>query len=217
MDRMVEIFENSEAANLLRARLPYLFQLAEIDCSRAHKVGMEVGSLRERILIAFLINHFGKKNVQTEIPITEHETDVKLFNQPVSIKTITGAGRVKMAWTVDRLKSREFLENYKPKCAILLVHIRWGCVGGLFYIPLEAQTRVFKELGRARYLNLPKEGTNPRGVDINPEALLKLISQHDTRRIDINWQLSTITNYSPYDRWLDHWNGKNESQVERKT
>jgi len=51
---------------------------------------MEVGSLRERIIVALLIYKFGEENVKTDIPITEPEVDVKLFNQPISIKTITG-------------------------------------------------------------------------------------------------------------------------------
>ena len=50
---------------------------------------MEVGSLHERIIIALLIYKFGEANVETEIPITEPEVDVKLFGEPVSIKTIT--------------------------------------------------------------------------------------------------------------------------------
>ena len=51
---------------------------------------MEVGSVREKIIIALLIYKFGKENVETEIPITEPEVDVKLFGNPVSIKTIYG-------------------------------------------------------------------------------------------------------------------------------
>ena len=39
---------------------------------------MEVGSLRERIIIALLIYKFGEANVETEIPIREPEDYVKL-------------------------------------------------------------------------------------------------------------------------------------------
>ncbi|CAD7771606.1 Restriction endonuclease ThaI [Candidatus Methanoperedenaceae archaeon GB50] len=49
---------------------------------------MEVGSLRERIIISLLIYKFGEANVETEIPITEPEVDVKLFGEPVSIKQL---------------------------------------------------------------------------------------------------------------------------------
>ncbi len=90
--RLAEIFEDKELVNRIKNKLPYLFQIAELESSRAGKIGMEVGSLRERIIIALLIYKFGEENVETEIPITEPEVDVKLFGKPISIKTITGKG-----------------------------------------------------------------------------------------------------------------------------
>jgi len=90
--RLIEIFEDEKLVEKIKRKLPYLFHLVELEASRAGKVGMEVGSLREKILIALLIYRFGQDNVETEIPITEPEVDVKLFGQPVSIKTITGMG-----------------------------------------------------------------------------------------------------------------------------
>jgi len=73
----------------IQAKLPELFYLAELESSRAGKVGMEVGSARERILIAPLIYKFGQENVETNLPITEPEEDVKVFGNPISIKTIS--------------------------------------------------------------------------------------------------------------------------------
>jgi hypothetical protein len=46
--RLVEIFEDKKLVDKIGKRLPYLFQLAELESSRAGKVGMEVGSLREK-------------------------------------------------------------------------------------------------------------------------------------------------------------------------
>ena len=93
--------------------MPTLFQLAEIDSSRAGKIGMEIGSVRERIIIALLIYRFGEENVKSDIPITKPETDVILFGKPVSIKTITGnLGGVKLIWTVDAKKALDFSKNY---------------------------------------------------------------------------------------------------------
>lgn len=43
--RVVEIFEDQALVERIRNRLPYLFQLAELESSRGDKVGMEVGSL----------------------------------------------------------------------------------------------------------------------------------------------------------------------------
>lgn len=88
---LVRLFEDEEVVARVKQRLPRLFQLAELESSRAGKVGMQVGSIRENIIVALLIYKFGEENVETEIPITEPEMDVRLFGEPVSIKTKTGS------------------------------------------------------------------------------------------------------------------------------
>jgi hypothetical protein len=202
--RLIEIFEDDKVAAKIRKRLPYLFQVAELESSRAGKVGMEVGSLREKIVIALLMYKFGEDNVATQIPITEPEIDVSLFGHPISIKTITGFGGVKFSWTVDAQKAREFAKNYVPKTDILLVQIKWNGLGSLSYIPLEVQQRTLREMDREKYFKLPKPGTNPRGVEISNEALLRLLKNKDTRRIQIFWQRTPIK-FEPYRRWIDCW------------
>lgn len=205
--RLIEIFEDDELVNKIEKRLPHLFQIAELESSRAGKVGMEVGSLREKILIALLIYKFGEQSVETRIPITEPEVNVKVFGHPISIKTITGMGGVKFSWTVDAEKALEFVETYSPKTDILLVQIRWGGIGNFFYIPLEVQQRIFKSMGRNRYFKLPKPGTNPRGVEVSKEALLLLIKDKGTKSMRIVWERSQIE-YNPYQRWVDYWKEK---------
>jgi hypothetical protein len=78
-NHLLEIFEDSKLVEKIKRRLPYLFQLAELESSRAGKVGMEAGSVRERIIVALLIYKFGDENVEAEIPITEPEVDVILY------------------------------------------------------------------------------------------------------------------------------------------
>jgi hypothetical protein len=191
---LLEIFEDEKLIEKIKRRLPYLFQLAELESSRAGKAGMEVGSVRERIIVALLIYKFGEINVETEIPITEPEVDAKLFGEPVSIKTITGKGfsGVKLIWTVDAEKAEEFRENYYPHYDILFVQINWNGVGGFFYIPLNVQKEVFDKIGKRNYIKLPKPGTNPRGVEIAKEALSSLIRDDESKSIPINWLRTKI-------------------------
>ncbi len=85
-----EIFEDEVLSERIRNKLPHLFSIAELESSRAGKIGMEVGSTREKILIALLIYKFGERNVETHIPITEPEIDVRLFGHPLSIKDNNG-------------------------------------------------------------------------------------------------------------------------------
>jgi len=211
-NRLIEIFEDEKLIEKIKNRLPHLFQLAEFESSRAGKIGMEVGSVRERIIVALLIYKFGEANVESEIPITEPEVDVKLFGKPISVKTITGNSfsGVKMIWTVDAEKARQFSEEYQPSYDILLVQINWGKEGGFYYIPINAQKRLFDKIGRKKYIKLPKAGTNPRGVEITKEALTNLVEDSETKVIEINWQRSEIK-FNPYKRWVDLWKeDKNE-------
>jgi len=204
--RLSEIFEDKAIVDRIKKRLPYLCQLAEKECSRAGKIGMQVGSMRENIIAALLIYKFGESNVNSDIPITKPEVDIEIFGKPVSIKTITGKGfgGVKLVWTVDATKAIEFRETYFPQCDLLFVQIVWESKGGFYYIPLEIQKRVFEHMGKEAYIRLPKPGTNPRGAEITKEALLRLVQDNETRVIDIVWRKSKI-DYSPYKRWVDHW------------
>lgn len=201
-----ELFEDKNIIGKIQNKLPKLFQLAELESSRAEKIGMEVGQVREKIIVALFIYKFGERNVQTEIPITKAETDVIVYNNPISIKTITGRnfGGVKLIWTVDKVKAKEFLDNYSPSCDMVLVQINWNNIGGFYYIPREVQTEVFKKLGRTKYIKLPVEGTNPRGVEISTEGLVNLIEYRETFIIPINWTKENI-DFKPFQRWLEFW------------
>lgn len=183
------IFDDPILVDKIKATLPKLFFLAEQDASRAGKVGMEIGSVRERILIALMMTKFGAENVKVDIPITETEIDVLVYNHPISIKTISGAkiGGVKAVWTVDAQKAREFVANYKPKYDMLMVQVNWGGPGVFAYIPLKVQEEVFSAFGRDKYFLLPKQGTNPRGVEISRDAMLRLSLHSDTKKIVISW------------------------------
>jgi hypothetical protein len=204
--KLIDIFTDKNLVEKIKIRLPYLFQLAELESSRAGKTGMEVGSVRERIIVALLIYKFGEANIETEIPITESEVDAKLFGEPVSVKTITGKslGGVKLIWTVDAQKAIEFRKNYYPSCDILLVQINWGDTGGFFYIPVDLQEKLFDKMGRENYIKLPKAGTNPRGAEITKESLSNLVADKQCQRIIIEWQKTKI-DFNPYKKWVDFW------------
>ena len=203
---LTEIFDDYALIDKIKRRLPYLYRLAELESSRAGKIGMEVGSIREKIIIALLIYKFGENKVNTDISIIEPEVDVELFGKPISIKTITGSGLsgVKLIWTVDAQKAKEFRKDYYPRCDIFLVQIVWNSMGGFYYIPRKAQERLIEDIGREKYIKLPVPGTNPRGVEITQKALAQLVKDKDTKSIEIHWQKPQI-DYHPYKRWVDYW------------
>ena len=89
-----KLFDDNLIIRRVKNKLPHLFQLAELESSRNGKVGMEIGSARERILIALLMHQFGKDVVDPNIPITAPETDVYVDGEPLSIKTVTTKGKL---------------------------------------------------------------------------------------------------------------------------
>jgi hypothetical protein len=210
--RLNELFEDGNLVEKIQRKLPNLFAIAEKESQRAGKTGMEVGSIRERIIIALLIHKFSETNITTNLPITESEVDVQLCGYPISIKSITGNGGVKVVWTVDAKSSMNFLKHYSPTCDIILVKIQKGIsnisskstAGGLFWIPLDVQRKLLDKIGKENYLKLPKEGTNPRGVELNGKSLLMLLQDDNTKYIPIIWKNVEIT-YDPYKRWVEYW------------
>ena len=174
-EQIISILSEKHNIRLLQDKLPKLFEIAEIDSSRAGTIGMEVGNLRERIIVAYFMVILGEGLVNYQIPTTEPETDLIIAEVPVSIKTKTGKGYsgVKLAWTVDPEKAKLFVNTYKPTCPIIFIQIDWESQeGGFFFIPIEVQKKFFEKLGRDKYLKLPKPGTNPRGIEIHFKTLL---------------------------------------------
>jgi hypothetical protein len=204
--RIITLFSEAKTVQKIQNKLPKLFQLAELESQRAGRVGMEVGSIRERIIVSLLIYRFGEENVYTNIPITEPEIDVKLFGLPISIKTKTGTNLsgVKISWTVDAKNAAEFQKGYSPSCDMIFVQINWEKTGYLFYFPVEIQLDILKFLGKERYIKLPSEGTNPRGVELSSEAL-KLLTEHkNCFKVPIEWKKEEMK-FNAFKRWVDLW------------
>ncbi len=200
------LFDDPELVKQIQQKLPLLFLMAELDNSRNGKLGMEIGSARERIIIALLMHKFGEGLVDPNLPITMAEVDVLVKNEPLSIKTVSGkqAGGIKLIWTVDPQKAKQFADHYQPTCDILLAHINWGGVGHLYLIPTEVQSRLLSKIGRELYMKLPKPGTNPRGVELSKDAIQLLIADPETLRIPINFEREVST-HNAYERWLNLW------------
>ena len=205
-----EIFDDSLIVRRIKNKLPKLFQLAELESSRDGKIGMEIGSVRERIIIALLMFKYGIDIVNNSVRITEPEVDVFVKGEPLSIKTVStkttrlNAG-IKLMWTVDAKKALDFKREYLPKCDLLLIQINWNGIGKLCLFSIDSQRKILNDIGCDRYIKLPKEGTNPRGVEISSEALNLLLECEDTRTIEIPFARGDIDYREVYTKWLDAW------------
>lgn len=207
MVNIVDIFTDTEITEKIKKKLPFLFTIAEAEASRGGKLGMEIGSVRERVIIALLRYYFGKKNISDEITITEKEVDVEVHQEKMSIKTKTGnhLSGIKAVWTVDWDQVDSFIKSFTPSIGMLLVQIVWNEEkGGFFFIPKNAQDEVFGNLGRNGYFKKPPRKTNPRGVEYSKTAIEAMLSHKDTRKIKIKWTRSN-TKIDVYKKWEECW------------
>jgi hypothetical protein len=205
-DYISEILADEALIKKIQNKLPELFQIAEIDNSRDGKLGMEIGSAREKIIIALFIYKFGIEQVKIDIPITENEIDVIVMNQAISIKTVTGKkiNGIKLIWTVDQEKALNFRQTYTPNSDLILIQINWQSLGYIYFIPLTSQIEVLEKLSLFEYIKLPKPGTNARGVELSSHGIRELINHPFTKNIEIFWQRKNIK-YNSYERWIEYW------------
>lgn len=181
-----------------------------MESQRNGKIGMEVGSTREKILIALLMYKFGLDDVNANLPITEPEIDVIVKEEPLSIKTVTtkngrwGNG-IKLVWSVDANTASNFKSHYAPSCDMLLAQIQWNDTGFLYLFSKQAQTEIMNRLGKDGYMKLPTPGTNARGVELTSSALNELVSHSSTKKIEIFFEKEELDYREVYTKWLDAW------------
>ena len=195
--------DNQDFQNKVKNNLPMLFRKAELETMRGGKIGMEVGVIRERIIVSLLLSAFGQDNILTEVAASENSKDVEVFGDEISIKTFTNNNYegVKVFWASDNTIIKETCNKFKPKSNILLAQIKWGCnEGGVFYIPVEVQNEIFNRVGVGNYLKI--NNRNNRGISINKDILKEMINHPSTSRIEIKWGNPEIE-YNVYDRWIN--------------
>jgi len=188
--------------------LPTLFNIVELENRRGKKLSMEVGTARERVIIALFMYAYTPESIVLPPP-TLPNYDVLVNNRPVSIKTRTGSGYsgVKLVWTVDWSKVSQFAKTYSPSSDMLFVNINWGTDnGGFFLFPLKVQQEVFRQFGKM-YIKLPTKGTNPRGVELSAHAMHQLQEHKDTLSLKIHWQRdkNLLVEQALYGRWIELW------------
>ena len=199
---VVELFSDTERIKKFLNGLPLAFELAQLEFPKGNPA---VGLFREHVIVGFFKYELGGDKVKATQSGTQRGFDVQICGKPLSIKTITGSGQIKVLWTVDPLQiGKEIASGYKPAYDILLVMIYWGREReSVFYIPLEAQRKVYDALGGKDYLHAAV-GQNHRGVSLSKLAKNKLISDEGTCKHRINWEKQKIS-HNPYERWESFW------------
>lgn len=202
---------NQQFREKIERILPTLFNMAELESKRGNKIGMEVGNVREKIIIALFMYVYGQDSVSFP-PTTSHELDVILHDNPISIKTKLYKKNcdydgVKLTWTTDWQKVQEFMAKYRPQSDMVFVNVVWGGSGAFHIIKKETQQKALDDNSIHWYCKIPRQGTNFRGVPMSKEALQLLAEHHDTQKIPINWvrDRSLLEERALYRRWEELW------------
>ena len=198
---IIELFSDRNATTKFTLGLPQAFERASLELPGGNPA---VGFLREHAITGFFKGYFGDR---AKIPAegNKREFDVDICGHQLSIKTVTGRGRVKVLWTADTYSvNAEIDGGYSPSCDMFLTRIFWEQKKeSVFYIPKEVQIEVFESDGADNYLSSATM-TNNRGIEISTLSMNTLQAHADTRKLSVNWEKLGIE-YTPYDRWEDFW------------
>ena len=201
---LANLINNDSAVDMLREGLPHAFEIAAAEASRVRlnkgtglarsTTGQEVGVLRERVILGYLISQLGEVNVQLPAPGASM-VDASIAGQPLEIKTVTKRGLVTAKWTSDNSSVDQVLEEFAFTSDLLLVRIWWDSdQGSMFFIPVEVLSEVAASF--PDFLQ-SQRGTNNRGIKIK-DAFMKQVERHDsTVKVPIDWRRSDEALQSP--------------------
>ena len=196
---IVKILRSPYFIGNIERKLPPAFEMVGQQTS-----GPEVGGLREAVLIGMFMAFFGDEQVVPNESAVKADIDCYVGDGPLSIKTVTGKAlnNVRIKWTVDPEKVREFIDTFKPTCDLLIVRILWEAQGRISYLPLETQQQAYAKLGTGYFDYRP--GTNTRGVNLSRAALESMEKDPKATIVPVQWYRS-VEPQPKYDRWVSYW------------
>ncbi len=197
-----QLLTDLKYVEVIRQNLPPAFQTVEDEL----KGNPAVGLLREQVILGMLIAFLGNDKVAVVQSGVNPDIDCYIESEPLSIKTVSLAGGIRLKWTSNALKAEEFIDGFEPIGHLLVIRVTWGKTGTIHFIPLDVQQSVFRQIGVAGYLDY-RSSTNTRGVNLSKGAELALNQHPQSVRLPISWERSAAI-INPIDKWVDYWKEK---------
>jgi hypothetical protein len=196
------LLTNPSYTEIIQQKLPPAFQTVEAEL----KGNPAVGLLREQVILGMLIAFLGKASVRLIESGVNPDIDCYVDSEPLSIKTVSLSGGIRLKWTSNAVKAKEFMDTYKPTSHLLIIRIVWRETGEIRFTPLDIQQELFRRIGAVRYLDY-RGTTNTRGVNLSLEAERALNQHSQSISLPIYWAKSEAI-INPIDKWTDYWRGK---------
>lgn len=178
-----DVFKHFQNINHIKG-LIILYQSSQIECSRSAGLTPEVGSSRERDVIASLYND---KELCVEYNISNrNEEDVIVNGKKISIKhssnKYNSCSGMKIVWTVDKTERIKFVKKFVFNCDLLIVYVRFdkqNVNGELVVMYIEKSTLVAQQhLFGIRNEEIFKcLNGNSRGVELRKKFFDKIIKK----------------------------------------
>ena len=206
LDRIEEVFRNPAA----QRDLVTLYSDSQSECQRNGKCTMEIGSSREKDLLAVLKRYIGA-GIKTDLDNALVE-DCCYNDQRISIKHSSGAvgsGNVKWKWTADSAQADAFIREMlalDPKhfTHILLVYINVE-KKRIDAVMVSANTvlDIVRTFGAEGFKSVA--GTNNRGISFSTKILQQFVKQayFHVKMTDV----SVETDMDPIDRRIARLGG----------
>jgi len=204
------VFENDNIIKLIK-----LYQESQIEHKRNNRLTAEIGSAREKDLVAYM-KYILNDNIDYNIN-NEHEEDVILDTTKISIKhssakTLSSAS-IKVLWTENKEKQKKFLNDFKFRCDILIIYVRFdesAAGNGEIEILYNTQTTMnkimesFKDKGVDVFKT--RENSNGRGIEFSTIFFKSMVNECDYHlKLKFNDLIST-TKYGCIERRINRCN-----------
>ncbi len=198
MNKLIaDILRNPQYIDHILNKLPPAFEMVGQQAK-----GPEVGTLREGVVIGMFIAFLGDHAVQSVASAVEPDIDCYIGDQPLSIKTVTGNGGIRLKWTSNADLAMASMRTYIPSSDLLIIQINWDDEGHIFYIPTEVQHDVFTKLGN-HYLDY-RANTNTRGFNMSRGAFESVTHDSGTIVLPVSW-FRSIKPQGQYEPWVKYW------------
>lgn len=194
-----QLLTDQKYSKVIQQKLPPAFQTVEDEL----KGNPAVGLLREQVILGMLIAFLGKEKVEVVPSGVNPDIDCYIDSEPISIKTVSSSGGIRLKWTSNASKAQEFIGGFEPNGHLFIVRIIWGDTGTIRFISLDTQKSIFHQLGAAGYLDY-RGSTNTRGVNLSQGAELALNQHPQSISLPIRWNRSEEI-INPVDKWVSYW------------
>ena len=187
-----EIKELNDLFNNLKniKHLIYLYAQSQIENKRNNRLTAEVGSSREKDLIAYM-KYILDYKVNYKIN-NECEEDVLINNRKWSIKHSSykslSKQNIKISWTSNEHKQKIFIQNFTFTCDLLIVYVREDNIEVLFIVKEELN----KLKGKNGTIFNCVSDSNGRGIGLTKQFFDDIVKHCEFHcKIELETLLST--------------------------